>query len=451
MNKMKKILMVAYYFPPKGGAGVQRTVKFANYLAKFGYEVHVLTVNEDTSGIKDVSGLKEVDSRVIVHRTDIKEHTLLEKLVSSGSKSSSSAKKVVNTPAAKPSLVSKMKSGLRSAAKKVFLDVYNLAYIPDDKSGWIDYAVEEGLKIIKDNSIDYIYTTSGPYTAHIIGLKIVKKADVKWVADFRDPWASNPFVNYSMAVKNIYKRLERKVIKRADYVLTVSQPIVDDFILRYKDEKKEKFTVITNGYDEENFTDLNLKLGESNERFTILYNGTLYGRRSPEKILEAISRLINDKKIEASKIKIRFIGQIGNEHMGTVRTYMNALPDVVEHKDYLPHSESLKELCTANALLLIIDEGKGAEGILTGKIFEYIRCGKPIIGVVPQGAAKDLIIDTQTGYTAKPSSVDEISDIILKAYTEYFTGNNGFKPNWEKIRQYSRENLTKHLMDVLEN
>ncbi|MCY6353882.1 hypothetical protein [Clostridium sp. ZS2-4] len=451
---MKNILIIAYYYPPKGGAGVQRTTKFANYLSNMGYNVSVLTVKEESNGIVDKSLSKEIDKNISVYRADIKESDIINKLTrllsnKGASNTQSDSNGVVSTGLHLNGIKSKLKKSVRNIGKKVFLNVYNLVYIPDDKKGWIDFAVEKGRKIMKEKNIEVIFTTSGPYSSHLIGYELAKEASVKWIADFRDPWVENPFVNNGIAIESVYAHLEKKVVKKADKVISVSKPIIDNFIKRYKNESIDKFRIITNGYDEKDFSNLNLSLAEKNERFSILYNGTLYGKRSPEKILKSIENLIETNKIDQYRIKIKFSGQIGNEHMETVNYYMNKYPEVVEHQNYVPHEESLKQLCMANSLLLIIDEGVGSEGIYTGKIFEYIRTGKPILGIVPEGVAKELILETNTGYIANPSKQNEIENIIYSAYLDFINTNKYIKPDWNKIKQYSRENLTRQLIDVI--
>ncbi|MCY6483572.1 hypothetical protein OW763_04295 [Clostridium aestuarii] len=451
---MKNILMIAYYYPPKGGAGVQRTTKFANYLNKLGYNVNVLTVKEEAKGIVDKSLNKDISEGIDVYRSDIKEINLMSNMLNVLNKKNSnnniSAKDNNITTVDKNSLNTKMKKTIKNICKSMFFNVYNMMCIPDDKKGWIDFAVDEGRKIIKCKKIDFIFTTSGPYSSHIIGYKLAKEFPVKWIADFRDPWVNNPFVNNNFVVESIYKKLEKKVVQKADKVISVSQPIVNEFLIRYKNEDRDKFHVITNGYDEKDFKDLNLDLAYNNEKFSILYNGTLYGKRSPKKILESIDNLIETKKIDKNKIQIKFLGQIGNEHKGIVNYYKDKYPDIIKNQSYVPHEESLKELSRANSVLLIIDEGKGSEGIYTGKIFEYIRTGKPILGIVPDGVAKELIYDTNTGYTAYPSKQDEIQKMIHSAYRDFINKSNFIKPDFDKIKQYSRENLTKKLVDIIE-
>jgi glycosyltransferase involved in cell wall biosynthesis len=434
------ILMIAYFYPPKGGGGVQRTLKFVKHLSNMGHNVHVLTVKEETGEIKDKS--QEVLSKnVSVYRTDIKEINTLRKLAKTGGKPGGAPQKYGG--------YIKIKRTMRNIAKKIVLDLYNIKYVPDDKCGWINYAVSEGKRIIQNNKIDVIYTTSSPYSAHLIGYELANETNIKWIADFRDPWAANQFVDFNYFVKRKHEKLEAKVVRKASRVLSVSKPIINDFIARYKNEEKTKFVVIPNGYDEEDFIKLDLKKSDANERFTIVYNGMIYGKRSPEKILMAIDNLIKKNKIDKDKIEIKFQGQIGNEHIGTINNYAAVYPGIVKHSGQVGHKESLNELCRANALLLIIDEGPGSEGIYTGKIFEYIRSGKIILGIVPEGVAKELILDTHTGYTAYPSRIDEIEGIIYKAYLSFINGNKEFKPDYDKISDFSRENLTKKLIEVM--
>ncbi len=453
---MKNILIIAYYYPPKGGAGVQRTTKFANYLSKMGYNVNILTVKEDSKGILDKSLNKDIYEKISVYRSDIKEVDIISKfskVLNNGNKNNKKEVKNQNKNKDKKhlstSIKGKLKDSIKNIGKNVFLKGYNLVYMPDDKKGWIDFAVEEGKKIIREKEIEIIFTTSGPYSSHLIGYELAKELEVKWITDFRDPWVENPFVNTGILVESIYKRFESKIIKRADKVISVSQPIIDSFIKRYKTEDINKFHVITNGYDEMDFQGLDFSLSENNEKFLILYNGTLYGKRSPENILISIDTLIENNEIDKDKIQIKFQGQIGNEHIEIVKYYMNKYPQIVKHENYVPHDESLKELSKANALLLIIDEGIGSEGIFTGKIFEYIRTGKPILGIIPDGVAKKLILETNTGYTAHPSKQIEIQKIILASYLDFIRKISSISPKWEKIKEYSRENLTKQLISVM--
>lgn len=447
---MKNILVIAYYYPPKGGIGVQRTVKFIKYLNKLGYNVHVLTVNEEQCGsLVDHSLNRDLNQDIKVHRTYIREGHLTDRVLSIISRNRESKPAAESSDSGKGRSTG-FKSFLLKFGKKLFLSFCSLVYVPDAQKGWVNYAVEEAKKVIKENNIDVIFSTSSPYTSHLIGYRLSRELHVKWVADFRDPWVSNSFTNYNSITRKLNSRLEKRVILGADRVISVSQPIIDDFLLRYPQQKKDKFAVVTNGYDEDDFEHLDLNLSDNNSRFTILYNGTLYGNESPEEFFSAIHNLISSNRMDKDKIKIKFIGDMGSIQKEAYTQYKNLYPEVFERSDFIAHGESLMELCKANALLLILSDFPGNERIYTGKLFEYIRTGKPVLGIIPDGVARDLIMETRSGYAAYPSDIEEIEKIILKSYTR-FINNNPIKPDWDKIRKYSRQNLASKLDRVIQD
>lgn len=443
---MKKILLIAYFYPPKGGAGVQRTSKFAKYLTELGYEVHVLTVNEDRKTLNDHSLKEDIREDIHVYRTEFEEVKIVKKLNNLLNNKNNNNKDAVITSnnVAKRSSI---KSKIKSVCKNMFFDIYNFVYLPDDKKSWIDTAAQEAVKIIEKEKIDVIYTTSAPYSAHLIGYKISKQKNIKWIADFRDQWVNNPFAEYGKIVEWRQKKLEKKVVENANKVISVSKPIIEDFRERYSNINKDKFEIITNGYDERDFMDI--EPVEKKSVFKIIYNGTLYGRMSPENILLAISNLIEKKKIDKDKIKIEFCGNIGSAHKGKVDYFKDKYPNLISVKNYLPHKGSLKNLMTGSAVLLIIDGGKGSSGIYTGKIFEYIRSGKPIIAIVPDGVARDLILKTNTGFCAYPDDIEEIEKNIYKIYTKFYNGEKTIDFNWNEIEKYERKNLTKKLSKII--
>ena len=448
---MKKILMIAYFYPPKGGPGVQRTAKFAKYLNEMGYDIHVLTVTEDNRSLNDASLNEDIVEGIKVHRMPFNEIQIVKKLNKIFNKGAGKVNDTVvaDTVAKEPSVTSKMKSSIKSVGKKAFFGMYNFCYVPDDKASWINDATEEALKIIEKENIDLLYTTSAPYSAHVIGYNIVRKYNIKWIADFRDQWVNNPFLEYNALTNMRHKALEKKVMETADKVISVSKPIIEDFERRYPNVDKQKFEIITNGYDENDFAGLNTNHKE--KRFKIVYNGTLYGRMSPENILIAIDNLISAGKVDEKKINIEFCGNIGSAHGGKVEAFKAKYPEAVTTKNYLPHKESLENLINASAALLIIDEGKGSEGIYTGKIFEYIRSGKPIIGIVPKGVARDLIISTDTGECVYPGDIEGLENIIYRLYMNYIKGKQSMNQKWDEIEKYERKNLSINLSNIIKN
>ncbi|HEY8892355.1 MAG TPA: glycosyltransferase [Clostridium sp.] len=443
---MKNILIIAYFYPPLGGAGVQRTLKFAKFLEKFGYNVNVLTVDNEKGTIKDESLKLESTDGIKVFRAKQIENFIVSAIVNRKVTDVKIDNKEKNV---KESFKITLKSKVKKKIKKYLLNVYRNMYIPDDKISWKKDAVKLGLKIIKEEKIDIIYSTSSPYTGHLIALELKQKSNVPWIADFRDQWVANPFVDYSTYAMSKNEKMEKAVIEKADAVISVSKPIIEDFIDRYKNQETDKFKVITNGYDEEDFDNFNMDLETS--KYIITHNGTLYGKRSPKNFLIAIDRLIEDKKIRQMELTIRFVGQIGKDAQEDIRFFIAKYDNIIEFISYLPHKESLKKLEYSSATLLIIEAGVGSEGIYTGKLFEYIRSGRNVIGIVPPGVANDLILDTNIGFCCHPEKVDEIYDAIYKSYSIWKGTQKKLDINWEKVKKYNRENLTRELMGIIES
>ena len=446
---MKNILIVAYFYPPLGGAGVQRTLKFAKYMEKFGYNVNVLTVNDEKGTIKDESLKLESTHGIKVFRAVQRENFIVNAILNKNVTYVKTVKIDNKEEMVKESCEITLKSKVKRKIKKYLLNFYRNMYIPDDKISWKNDAVDLGMKIIKEEKIDIIYSTSAPYTGHLIALELKQKSNIPWIADFRDQWVANPFVDYTTYAKRKNEKMEKAVIENSDAVISVSKPIIDDFIGRYKNQKSDKFKVITNGYDEEDFNDYNMD--KITPKYVITHNGTLYGKRSPKNFLIAIDRLIEGKKIKHAELTIRFVGQIGKDAQEDIKFFLAKYENVIEFISYLPHKESLKKLEDSSAALLIIEAGEGSDGIYTGKIFEYIRSGRNVIGIVPNGVAKDLILDTNTGFCCHPEKIDEIEAAIYKSYSVWKGTQEKLDIQWGKVKKYNRENLTRELMNIIES
>lgn len=439
MIRLKNILIIAYYYPPKGGAGVQRTSKFAKYLCKLGYNVSVLTtLEDDETDIIDESLREDVIQGIKVYKVKVADK-VIKKLYTKIKKifKNNQIDRVNSISANSESNKSKL------SIKKT---ISNLIYIPDNKSYCIKFLLKEGKNIIENNNIDTVFTTSSPYSMHIVGYKLSKKyKKVKWIADFRDAWVTNPYFKFSGLKKLSNEILERKVIYAADKIISVSEPIIEDFKSRYK--LYDKFHVITNGYDEDDFDEEEVS-GNSNDKFVLLFSGTLYGEISPKNVLIAINNLIDKGSIDSNKFEIRFIGRILDEDYKKMIKQLNK-HKVVEAYNYMPHKLIVREMLNASALLLILYNGRQASGVYSGKIFEYIRTGKPIVGLVPDGVAKELIKKTESGYTADPDNIEAIEKIILKLYNSHFYNIKAITPNWHNIKKYSRRELTEELIRII--
>jgi len=446
---MKNILIIAYFYPPLGGAGVQRTLKFAKFLEKSGYNVNVLTVDNEKGTIKDSSLELESTEGIKIFRAVQRENFIVNSILNRNVNRVKTVKVNNKLESIKEPSEITMALKIKKKIKKHLLTAYRNMYIPDDKISWKKDAVALGLKIIVDEKIDVIYSTSAPYTGHLIAYELKQKFNIAWIADFRDQWVANPFVAYSAYARRKNENMEKAVIEKADAVISVSKPIIDDFIERYKNQDPVKFSVITNGYDEEDFEDYNMN--NSTSKYIITYNGTLYGKRSPKNFLIAMDRLIKDERIKQVELMIRFVGQVGKDAQEDIRFFIEKYPNVIDFISYLPHKESLKKLEDSSASLLIIEDAEGSDGIYTGKIFEYIRSGRDIIGIVPNGVAKDLILSTNTGFCCHPEKIHEIYAVIYKSYSIWKGMQEKLEINWAKVKKYNRESLTGELMGIIES
>jgi len=411
---MKKVLMIAHQFPPIGGSGVQRTVKFVKYLPLYGWKGIVLTRDAKRALLKDNTLLNEIPADTIIYRTAAWDF-------------------------------SEWPFPLNLAGKYIRRRIL----IPDGERLWGIFSFKKALDIVKNERIDLIYSTSQPFSTHLLAMKL-KEAfpGIPWVADFRDEWTNNAFVkayNYRSYRKKIEKRMERKVFEMADAIV-INTPVMRDNSVRDNPDLGDKFHVIPNGFDREDFE--GIEKGGRNEKFTLTYTGLIYGNTSPETVFAAVSKLNREGLVDLSEITLRFIGNFKKEELYRMAESHN-LQEAVQILPYKPHRESVASLMQSDAVLLLL--GKGTDAIYTGKLMEYINTGKPILATVPvNGAAAQLIRETGTGFVADCDDVETTARHFKMLYDYWKSGTDFFRPDWEKIARYERRELTKKLADIFD-
>lgn len=414
---MKKVLMVAHQFPPVGGSGVQRSAKFAKYLPLYGWEPVVLTRDSKKMVLRDESLLKELPENIEIIRTPAYDLTIL------------------------PWVFNKVG---KFVAWKIL--------IPDGEVLWMKKAVKTCLERIKAGDIDALYTTSSPYSDHLLGLKVKNQyPDLFWAADFRDEWTNNPYLidkPHRLSRMKKEKEMEREVLKRAD-ILVTNTPIMKENFVRLNPglDLETRMHVIPNGFDTEDFEHLGQKKIK-NPKFTITYTGALYGRRKPDLFLEAVGNLVRMGKIQKDKILIRFIGSFKHDMIeGLINK--NGLTGLVDTISYMEHSECLRNMMASDAMLLIEGGGPGSEAFYTGKIFEYIQTGNPILAVIPEkGAAAMLIHSTRTGIVCDWADIKAIEKGFLDMYESWKKDESMINPDHEQIARYDRKALTRSLAEL---
>ena len=409
---MKKVLVISYYWPPSGGPGVQRVLKFCKYLLQMDWDPIILTVKNGEFPVQDNSLKSDIKTSKIFYAQSISFHKIFRLFT---------GKETVPTY----QLSSSKQDNIFS---KIFRWIrYNLI-IPDGRVGWYPYAFKVGSQVINDNDIKLIFSSGPPQTAHLIAYSLAQKYDIKWVSDFRDPWTDRFYYSENKRIKIaelLDKYLEKKVVDNADELITVS-----DTIAGYYDRD---VTVIHNGYDESDFSLLNRVQKKEN---LISYVGTISKSQIPTTFFDSVHKF---NKAYNKKYRINLIGNIHPDVVSYIKS--NNFESFIGVKSYLPHKESIKEMVKSDFLLLIIPKNEKNMGVVTGKIFEYIRSGSTIIMIGPlKSDAAKIIKETGSGFCLDYNNMDQVKKIFLKE--KRFAAIN--------YSQYNRENLTKVLVGVFD-
>jgi glycosyltransferase involved in cell wall biosynthesis len=417
---MKRALMISYYFPPLGGVGSYRVLKFVKYLRKFGWEIAVLTVKDSLYLYYDYKLLDEIPGGVEVKRSESFDPFRILHLVKS--------------------LFLKRTPQFLSSPPRLYIQkMYFFLFIPDSRIGWLPYALSMGLKMIKTFSPKIIFATAPPYTALLVGALLKKITKIPFVADLRDQWVDNPFNPTPTRLHRLFNRkLEEFVVKEADKVIVVAEGVRDDLKERYS-LKDEKLTIIPQGYDEEDFTDMEL---ESFDKFTIVYTGTFYGKaNSPHNFFRALKKIFEERPELEDKIQFVLVGRCAPSIVKFIREI--GIEKNVILKGVLPHKDSIRVMLSADALLFLFDQVEGTERkFISGKTFEYLASSKPILAIVPpKGLAAECIKKAGTGIVVSPDDIEKIKESILTLYEGRFK----FIPDTEFIKKFSRKNLTRIL------
>ncbi|ROL60279.1 hypothetical protein D9V86_09555 [Bacteroidetes/Chlorobi group bacterium ChocPot_Mid] len=432
---MKNILIIAYYFPPSGGPGVQRVLKHIQYLPDFGWKPIVLTVSNGQFPARDESLLDKIPKDVPVYRSHIYEpYDIYRKLT--GKKPGTAID--VN--------VIKKEGQDLSFKEKIAELIRATFFIPDARIGWRLSAGKMIKKIQKEHKIDAIYSSSPPYTCSLIARNFKRRSGLPWVAGFRDPWRGFISVPKRWFIPEIIDMMmEKSVFTEANAIECAWEGIIKDALGKYPRLNKNKFHHIPNGFDSADFPVVE-KI--NNDKFTITYTGSMYGRRNPASFFEAIELLIKENRINPANLKLRFIGRFGNE----VHDMFNktSFKETIEIIDYIPHEKSIEYLMKSDALLLVVDESKESKEIVPGKVYEYIGVKRPVITIAPHdGAIAKLMEETQSGRVAHQSEILLTAEIIEDYYKQWKENNWSYNPIEENIKRYERKESARMLAELL--
>ena len=424
---MKKVLLITYYWPPAGGPGVQRWLKFVKYLPDFGIEPIVYCPENPNYPITDASLLADVSSNLTVLKTPINEPYKWAQLFSK-SKTSNLSK----------GLISNHKK--QSILEKSLLFIRGNFFIPDARVSWVRPSVSFLSDYITEHQIDTIVTTGPPHSLHLIGLKLKQKHAIKWVADFRDPWTQIGYhkkLKLSYFAQKKHKKLETTVLQTADEILVTSLKTKTIF----SELTTRPITVLTNGFDFEITNDSTL-----DSKFTLSHIGSLLAGRNPYILWKVLSDLIKEFEDFASVLQLNFIGSVSAEVMDAVRIY--GLENYISNIGYVPHNEVLEYQKKTQLLLLIEENSKQTEYIIPGKLFEYMASKRPIIAIGPQASDIEKILNqTRSGTYFRYDERAALRLLLLQHFEAYKVQQ--LNVDSKGLEAYSRKSLTQQLAQKL--
>jgi glycosyltransferase involved in cell wall biosynthesis len=427
-----RVLMIAHHFPPAGGSGSNRALAFARYLPENGWTPIVLTPGEQWAANRDRALLSEVPPGLRVIRT-----CSLEARSRSGQ--SGSANSASNMP---PVRVSQGGSGNTGGRRygQLRTHVGHLKRFPDAHIGWLPFALGSA----RHERYDVAYSTSGPFTSHVIGLFLKRLTRKPWVAELRDGWYRwnrAIFPDYPAWRNALERHLEAAVIRSADRVVLVTDRMADTFRKQYRDLAPAHFSVVPNGFDPAQLTAVD---PEPHTGWRLLHAGALYYGRSLAGFLVAVRRLVDSDPAFARDFHLRLLGTFDANARAEVTH--SGLDRFVNVESQVDHSKAIQAMRSSDALLLVANTTAGAEATVPGKLFEYLAIGRPVLAVAPkESATADVLLQAGSGWLAPADDVDAIACVLQRAYTER---NRSFAP--ADVRRFDRRRLTAELARIFD-
>ena len=423
----KKLLIITYYWPPAGGPGVQRWLKFVKYLPDFNIQPIVYIPENPTYPIVDKGLESEVSESAIIIKNKIFEPYGLASFFGKNK-----TKKISS------GIIPNQKK--QSFLEKTLLWVRGNIFIPDARFLWVKPSVTYLKKHIQENNIDTIVTSGPPHSLHLIGLQLKKELNIKWLADFRDPWTT---IGYHKALKlssyaeEKHKALEALVLNSADTIIVTSKTTKTEF----QSITSRPIEVITNGYDIEK-----VKKQPLDEKFTLAHIGSFLSERNPRILWQALQELVTENENFKNDFQLKLIGAVSQEVLETISEFK--LNDYVLNLGYVSHQEAVEHQRKSQVLLLIEINSSATKSIIPGKLFEYMVSERPIIAIGPKGSDfSEIITATNTGVFFTYDEKEKLKALLLKYYQEY--QNKNLKVNAVGLQQFSRKSLTEQLAKIL--
>lgn len=449
---MKKVLLITYFFPPVGGMEVMTVLSYTKYLKNYGWMPYVLTIkrNHRYAGSSDFSLIKEIPDDVKIYETlpcDSSMYLLLKR-------------EDTNLLDESVHIKSGLENNINLFISNILLNFVDMLYetfkrvtIPDPHIGWIITAVPRALSITKRENINVIFTTSPYHSVHLIGYFIKKLTNLPWVVDFRDGWIGDPdYIPKNKVRLKIEYFLESIVAKNADKITCATPGILEEFIKLHSDIDIDKFSVITNGYDQEKYEKNKKYIGDeryaSEDKLTITYTGSLGKKNPPDFFLNALNVLMIEHPEIKNEIEILFVGKFPEEKIDLINKFN--LRNIVKLKGFVSHDESIRYQLNADILLMINFPIQAGNTLFTGKIFEYIAAKRPILAMIQECNASELIRSENLGIVVPPDDVDAIKNAIYDMYKKYKKDHLKIAGKMDLLKRFDRRELTGQLAEVLD-
>jgi glycosyltransferase involved in cell wall biosynthesis len=419
-DRLRTVLMIAYYFPPMGLSGVQRTLKFAKFLPKYGWKPTVLTVVPTGYYAMDRSLLDEAEEAdiEIVRTSSVDLNRLFAK-----------------------TRITRMPS---EPVRKILQLLSDFFFIPDTKIGWKRRAVKVGSGLLRQKAFDAIFATAPPQTDLLIGLELKRRSKLPLVVEYRDSWLMYPFKSFPTPLHRLlHGRLERRVIRGCDKVIVTHRRVKEELLRRYPFHGHHDVVILPQGFDQSDFDLAVSHRKRSGASLRIVHAGTFYAGRNPEVILAALSNIFRESPHLRGRIQLRFIGTVRASDEQIVRKL--GLSNDVVFTGYLEHRECVRELKDADLLWFIIDNDAQSPG----KLYEYFGARKPILASISGGYTRQLLLDSKAAVVLPLADV-AAHEQALREMLSLFERRKLPTVSEEFAGQFERVALTGELARLLE-
>lgn len=425
---MKKVLIISYYWPPAGGPGVQRWLKFVKYLPDFNIEPIVYVPENATYPILDPDLEKDIRKDVQILKHPIKEPYKIAKFLT-GKKSSNLSSGIIPD------------KNKQSKLEKLLLWIRGNLFIPDARVGWVKPSVNYLSAYLEKNpDIEIVITTGPPHSMHLIGEELKRLHKIKWIADFRDPWTSIGYhkqLKLSKVAQQAHLNMEKEMLQIADFIITTSYTTKKEF----EQITPKPIHLITNGYDVETIEKQPL-----DEKFTISHIGSLLSKRNPRILWKALKEILKENEQFRNDFQLQLIGKVSQEIVDTIKEFK--LDSYLNLVGYVSHSDALRYQRSSQLLLLIEIDSYETQGIIPGKLFEYMAAERPVLAIGPEESdIAKILKETNTGKYFNYENLEEVKEYITNCYNLYL--NKDLKVYGMGLQYFSRKKLTEKLAKII--